>query len=115
LSKKHSESIPTQKLTGMQVVDSRGAIIGSVKDLAINTNDKEVFLLIETKEGDNQEISLDDVSSIEDVILLTKSEAQPLTPPIPTQTTPTTIACGSCGSTLPAHAKFCAKCGSHLK
>ena len=99
----------------MQVVDSRGAIIGSVKDLAINTADREVFLLIETKEGNNQEISLDDVSSIEDVILLTKSESQPSTASIPTQTTAATIACGSCGSALPAHAKFCAKCGSHLK
>lgn len=99
----------------MQVVDSRGAIIGSVKDLAINTADREVFLLIETKEGNNQEISLDDVSSIEDVILLTKSESQPPTSPVPTQTTVKTIACGSCGSSLPAHAKFCAKCGSHLK
>lgn len=114
MSKKHSESIPTQKLTGMQVVDSRGAIIGSVKDLAINPTDREVFLLIETKEGDNLEISLTDVSSIEDVILLSKSESQPSTPPIPTQTTATTIACRSCGTSLPAHAKFCAKCGSHL-
>jgi len=115
LSEKHSKSIPTQKLTGMQVVDSKGAIIGSVKDLAINPTNREVFLLIETKEGGNIEISLTDVSSIEDVILLAKSDSEPPTPPLPTQTTAATIACSTCGSSLPAHAKFCAKCGSHLK
>jgi sporulation protein YlmC with PRC-barrel domain len=115
LSEKHSESIPTQKLTGMQVVNSKGAIIGSVKDLAINPTNREVFLLIETKEGGNIEISLTDVSSIEDVILLAKSKSEPPTPPLSTQTTAATIACSTCGSSLPAHAKFCAKCGSHLK
>ena len=115
MSEKHSESIPTQKLTGMQVVNSKGAIIGSVKDLAINPTNREVFLLIETKEGDHIEISLIDVSSIEDVILLAKSESEPPTPHMPTQTTAANIVCSTCGSSLPAHAKFCAKCGSHLK
>jgi sporulation protein YlmC with PRC-barrel domain len=99
----------------MQVVDSKGAIIGSVKDLAINPTNREVFLLIETKEGGSIEISLTDVSSIEDVILLARSGSESLTPPLPTQTTPTTIACSTCGSSLPSHAKFCAKCGSQLK
>ena len=115
MSEKHSKSIPTQKLTGMQVVNSKGAIIGSVKDLAINPTNREVFLLIETKEGGNIEISLTDVSSIEDVILLAKSESESPTPPLPTQANAATIACSTCGSSLPAHAKFCAKCGSHLK
>jgi sporulation protein YlmC with PRC-barrel domain len=99
----------------MQGVDSKGAIIGSVKDLAINPTNNEVFLLIETKEGSNIEISLTDVSSIEDVILLAKSESESPTPPLPTQTAISTITCSTCGSSLPAHAKFCAKCGSQLK
>ena len=99
----------------MQVVDSKGAIIGSVKDLAINPTNREVLLLIETKEGSNVEISLTDVSSIEDVILLAKSELKPPAPPLPTQTTAATIPCSTCGASLPTHAKFCAKCGSRLK
>ncbi|WP_455279095.1 PRC-barrel domain-containing protein [[Eubacterium] cellulosolvens] len=112
---KHSKSIPTQKLIGMQVVDSKGAIIGSVKDLAINPTNREVLLLIENKEGSSAEISLNEVSSIEDVILLAKSESKELTQPTPTQAAATTIACSTCGASLPRHAKFCAKCGSKLK
>ena len=115
MSERKSKSIPTQKLTGMQVVNSKGAIIGSVKDLAIVPTNKEILLLIETKDGASSEISLSDVSSIEDVILLSKTELKSQTPPSPTQTTATTIACNTCGASLPAHAKFCAKCGTHLK
>ena len=115
MSEKYSKSIPTQKLTGMQVVDPKGAIIGSVKDLAIVPANKEIHLLIETKKGDISEISLSDISSIEDVILLAKSESKTVTPPITTRTSPATIACNTCGVSLPAHAKFCAKCGSKLK
>jgi sporulation protein YlmC with PRC-barrel domain len=115
LSEKNSKSIPTQKLTGMQVVDSKGAIIGSVKDLAIVPTSKDILLLIEKKDGDISEISLSDVNSIKDVILLAKTESKPITAPLPTHTGTTTITCNSCGASLPAHAKFCAKCGSHLK
>ncbi|WP_455369386.1 zinc-ribbon domain-containing protein [[Eubacterium] cellulosolvens] len=115
MSEKQSKSIPTQKLTGMQVVDSKGAIIGSVKDLAIVPTNREILLLIETKDGNTLEISLSDVSSIEDVILLAKSEKKSLTPPLPIQASVKTIACNTCGASLPAHAKFCAKCGSQLK
>jgi sporulation protein YlmC with PRC-barrel domain len=94
----------------MQVVDSKGAIIGSVKDLAINPANREVLLLIENKEGSSTEISFNEVSSIEDVILLAKYESKQ-----PTQTPATTISCRTCGASLPIHAKFCAKCGSKLK
>ena len=115
MSERNSNSIPTQKLTGMQVVNSKGAIIGSVKDLAIIPTNKEILLLIETKDGGSSEISLSDVNSIEDVILLSKTGVKSQTPPLTTQTSSATITCNTCGVSLPAHAKFCAKCGSHLK
>ncbi|MGQ9542711.1 MAG: PRC-barrel domain-containing protein [Candidatus Bathyarchaeia archaeon] len=105
--------MPSQKIIGMQIVDSKGAIIGNVKDLAVSIGSKEVFLIVGTKAGDEIEVPWRDVGSIEDVIPLSRPEGrvEEKTSPPPLQT----VTCNSCGATLPAHAKFCAKCGSRVK
>jgi len=104
---------PSQKLIGMHVVDSKGAIIGNVRDLAVSIGGKEVLLIVGTKAGGEIEIHWEDVNSIEDVILLSRPGdmiGEKPGPPLPQ-----TITCSSCGATLPAHAKFCAKCGSKVR
>jgi len=106
--------IPSQKFIGMQVVDSKGAIVGSVKDFAVNVSDKEILLVVSTKSEGDIEVPLTNVSSIEDVILLARP-GEALSGPQAPASVPSTITCKSCGATLPAHAKFCAKCGSKVK
>ena len=115
LSEKLRNYIPSQKFIGMQVVDSKGAIIGSVKDFAINITDKEVLLIVGTKVSGDIEVSLANVSSIEDVVLLAKPEDALVSSPTPSPPPPSTITCKTCGTTLPSRAKFCAKCGSQVK
>ena len=114
MTESQRKQIASQKFIGMQVVDSKGAIVGTVRDFAVNIKDREILLLVETKAGSEVEVPLSNVSSIEDVILLTKSgetsAAPPASPP-----SPQTITCKSCGAMLPMHAKFCAKCGSQIR
>ena len=102
--------IPSQKFVGMQVVDSKGAIVGSVKDFSVNVSEKEILLVISTKSEGDIEVPLTNVSSIEDVVLLARPGEALTGQQAPS--VPSTITCRSCGASLPAHAKFCAKCGS---
>jgi len=98
----------------MQVVDSKGAIVGSVKDFAVSMTDKEVLLIVGTKVSGDIEVSLADISSVEDVVLLTKPVDALFGSPTPSPQPPSTITCKTCGTTLPSRAKFCAKCGSQV-
>lgn len=115
MSESQRKRITSQKFIGMQVVDPKGAIIGSVKDFSIGISDKEILLIVGTKAGEDIEVPLSNVTSVEDVVLLAKPKEGWGTPPTPSPPSPATIACKSCGATLPAHAKFCAKCGSQVK
>jgi sporulation protein YlmC with PRC-barrel domain len=116
LSESQRKRIPSQKLMGMQVVDTKGAIIGSVKDFSISISDKEILLTVGTKAGEDIEVPLSGVSSVEDVILLGRPREVGTAPTAPSPPpAPATITCRSCGANLPAHAKFCAKCGSQVK
>ncbi len=105
--------ISSQKFVGMQVVDSKGAIVGSVKDFAVNVSEKEILLVVSTKSEGDIEVPLTNVSSIEDVVLLARPGEALAGQQAPSA--PSTITCKSCGASLPAHAKFCAKCGSKTK
>lgn len=110
-----TKRVPSQKLIGMQVVDSKGAIVGSIRDFTMNTADMTILLVVETKAGGEIEIPLSEVSSIEDVVLLGRISQTTSTSRATAPDYPSTITCRSCGTTLPAHAKFCAKCGTQVK
>ena len=110
-----TKRVPSQKFIGMQVVDSKGAIVGSIRDFTMNVADRVILLVVETKAGGEIEIPLSEVSSIEDVVLLGRTGQTTSTSRAATSAYPSTIACRSCGTTLPAHAKFCAKCGTQVK
>lgn len=124
MSESKGTYVAAQRVVGMQVIDLKGTVIGNVKDVSVNLEKRDMALLVTTRARSELNISLDDVKSIEDVVLLGKvieipkaeaavlPAAGPLTVPVPS---PGTIICPSCGTTVPAHAKFCPKCGSKLK
>ena len=120
----HKEShkfLPIQQFIGLQVIDTRGSLIGNVKDISLDFENKEISLKVATKNVGEMDFRWDDVQSVEDVILLkrevdlsstTKETEQA---PSGTQTVQTLVICPRCGASSLAHAKFCSKCGSNLK
>jgi hypothetical protein len=84
----NGEFVPTQKIVGMQVIDSKGS-----------------------------SVPWEDIQSIVDVVLLRKEvevpkvaeAAQPRVPP------PGSSHCASCGAPVISTARFCPKCGTKLK
>jgi sporulation protein YlmC with PRC-barrel domain len=123
MSEPKAKYVPVQRIVGMQVVDLKGAVVGNVKDVSVNVEDRDLGLVVTTRARTEVNVPLDDVKSIEDVVLLAKSidipkpetmapAAGPLTVTVPP---PGMIACPTCGTNVPSHAKFCPKCGSKLK
>jgi len=107
--------VPGQKIVGMQVIDAKGALLGNVKDVGIDLSSKELILYVTTKEKTEVEVTGGTIQSIEDVILVSRTGVPPPPSPAPAPVTaPTTTACPKCQATLPARAKFCAKCGHRL-
>jgi len=108
--------VSSQKLVGMQVIDVKGIMVGSVRDVGVDLTDKRLVLYVTTKAKTELEIPWESIQSIEDVVLLNKQVEVPAVPaPSPAVVAPpTTIVCPNCKSVLPARAKFCAKCGSKL-
>ncbi len=112
--------ISGQKLFGMQVIDVKGSLVGTVKDVGVDTNEKQMVLFVSTKAMTDVELTWSSIQSIEDVVLLNK---QVETPPAPAQTQPAptppaaplTHVCPNCKFNAPAHAKFCPKCGTSIK
>jgi sporulation protein YlmC with PRC-barrel domain len=105
-----------EKLVGMQVIDERGAVVGSVKDLGIDLRDNQLILYVKTKEDEDLEVFGAEIQSIEDVVLIDRESVPSRMPPAPASaaTRPQTISCPLCQATLPAQAKFCAKCGRKI-
>jgi sporulation protein YlmC with PRC-barrel domain len=112
--------ISGQKLFGMQVIDVKGSLVGTVKDVGVDTNEKQMVLFVTTKAMTDVELTWSSIQSIEDVVLLNK---QVETPPAPAQAQPVstpsaaplTHVCPNCKFNAPVHAKFCPKCGSSIK
>ena len=123
MSKSEKKYKQTQHFVGMQVIDSKGTVVGNVKDVSADFQNRSLAFRVATKNRSELDMSWDDVQSIEDVVLLktevdtTKlSEAQeaPLTAESPV-TIQSVLICSSCGTSAPGHAKFCPKCGTALR
>jgi sporulation protein YlmC with PRC-barrel domain len=121
LTEKTSKLMPTQRFVGMQVIDSKGMVVGNVKDVSVNFHDRTMAFLVTAKNFTELDISWDDIMSVEDVVLLKKEIELPKiseseekkggsTPVIQAM-----LICSECGTSAPAHAKFCPKCGHALK
>jgi len=114
--------VPSQRFRGMQVIDVKGSLVGTVKDVGISIGEKDISLIVGTKTGVDVEIPWTNVQSIEDVILLNKSVEIPAPapmvsqppPPPPPMAAPPTLVCPNCKTANPPHARFCAKCGTKL-
>jgi len=113
MTEKKGEFVPAQKFIGMQVIDSKGSAIGSVKDLGVNVIEKKFNLIVTTRAKSDLQVSWEDIQSVVDVVLLRKEIEVPKTTE-PIASSPTNV-CPSCGTSVVPTAKFCPKCGSKLK
>jgi len=104
--------VPFQKIVGMQTIDLKGTLVGTVRDVAVNVTEKEMALIVATRGKTDMEIPWSQIQSIEDVVLLNKAVEVPALPTPPSLGPPATATCPNCGAAIPAHAKFCPKCGS---
>lgn len=124
LAKEPPKFLPLQQLIGLQVIDTKGSLIGNVKDISLDFENKDIALKVATKSRGEMDFGWDDVQSVEDVVLLKK---QVDTPPLPPDNKPDSaseqtvqavqaaLICPGCGASSPARAKFCSKCGAALK
>ena len=121
MPKETGKPIPVQQVIGLQVIDTKGSMVGNVKDVSIDFEAKNISFRITAKNNAELDFGWDDVQSVQDVVLLKKEIDLPSTPSSDqTSTTnpPTVhalIICPTCGSSTPAHSKFCSKCGAALK
>ena len=111
------------KIIGKQVIDSKGMIIGSAKDLSIDFETKGIALTLTTRAGTEIVIQGGDVTNIGDVILLNKEMELPeASVPETPQVTPSANVvpplkqglCRACNFQNDANSKFCIKCGNKL-
>lgn len=115
--------MPIQQFIGLQVIDTKGSLIGNVKDVALDFANKDLSLKVSTKSKTEMDFGWDDIQSVEDVVLLKKQVDMAVTPQDKpessgegvTQATQALVICPSCGASSPARAKFCARCGTDLK
>jgi sporulation protein YlmC with PRC-barrel domain len=121
VSKKAPKFIPVERFVGMQVIDNKGAMVGNVKDISVDFQNRDLAFRVDTKAGTELDFALDDVISVQDVVLLKKDvdmamAAGPHTPSTPTSapSVQTLVVCSNCGASSPGHAKFCPKCGTSL-
>ena len=122
-SKESGKFVPTQRFAGMQVVDIRGVVVGYVKDVSVDFQNKSLAFRVTTKNKAELDVEWDDILSLEDIVLLKKNidMVMPATTPAaippspPPATIQTQVICSSCGASSPVRAKFCPKCGASFK
>ncbi len=121
MPKEPSKYVAAQRFVGMQVIDTKGSMVGNVKDVSVDFQNKSLAFRVTTRARAEIDLTWDDVLSVEDVVLLKKeldaSAAPGLAAPttIPPPTVQAVVLCPNCGASAPAHAKFCPKCGTSLK
>jgi len=114
--------MPLQQFIGLQVIDTKGSLVGNVKDISLDFETKDISLKVTTKNKGEMEFGWEDIQSVEDVVLLKKQVEIPASPvgdnrqgSSGEQILQALLICPSCGASSPARAKFCSKCGADLK
>jgi len=67
------KSVTKDKLVGMKVLDSKGYVVGIVKDIGFTVGKAGISLNIEDQNGEEKEIQWDDVQAAGDFVLLKPS------------------------------------------
>jgi len=115
-------------LTGLQVVDSHGILVGRVrkaiptdtgeiKSLLLSVDKEQFKTLLEDRDLSKEfEISHDKILTVGDVVILSDVfSPSSLAPPKPAETTARGAGwCRKCGAQLISGAKHCIKCGALL-
>ena len=111
--------VPAQRFSGMQVIDSKGMLVGNVKDVSVNFQERGLAFLVTAKNHTELEVPWEDVTTVEDVVLLKKeikrSSEDEGTESVSPPTVQAMLICPGCGTSAPGHAKFCPKCGHSLR
>jgi len=121
MPKDASKLLPIQQFIGLQVIDTKGSLVGNVKDISMDFENKAISLKVSTKNKGEMDFGWDDIQSVEDVVLLKRQvdlSAEPKSDKDSSSSMPsvqTLMICPACGASAPARAKFCSKCGSDLK
>jgi len=120
MTKDTSKSRPVQQFIGLQVIDTKGSLVGTVKDISVDFANKAISIRVSTKNTGEMDFSWDDVQSVEDVVLLKNpvnlsSLDETEIDSAKGRTVQAVSICPNCGASVPARAKFCSKCGSDLK
>ena len=119
MTKEPSKSRPVQQFIGLQVIDTKGSLVGTVKDISVDFANKAISVRVSTKNTGEMDFSWDDVQSVEDVVLLKNpvnlSLDETEIDSAKGRTVQAVSICPNCSASVPARAKFCSKCGSDLK
>jgi sporulation protein YlmC with PRC-barrel domain len=118
MTEKKGDFVPTQKFKGMQVIDSKGSSVGTVRDIGVNIVEKRINLMVTARTGSDLQVAWEDIQSVVDVVLLRKEIELPKGPEIgqvPIPPPPPTANCPNCGTAVIPTARFCPKCGKQLK
>lgn len=122
MSKKAPKFIPVERFVGMQVIDNKGAMVGNVKDISVDFQNRDLAFRVDTKAGTELDFAWDDIVSVQDVVLLKKDvdlaiATAPLTSSTPkgAPSVQAHVICSNCGAPSPGQAKFCPKCGTSLR
>lgn len=115
--------VPGQRFVGMQVIDNKGSVVGNVKDISVDFQNKALAFRVSTKNRSELDMDWDDVQSVEDVVLLKKDVDLTSVPETQADssvgaappTVQAVLICPSCGTSAPGHAKFCPKCGTSMR
>ncbi len=119
MPKDPSKSLPVEQFISLQVIDTKGSLVGTVKDILVDFANREISIRVSTKNKGDMDFGWDDVQSVEDVVLLKKevdisSQEETEADATKARTVKAALICPNCGASMPARAKFCSKCGSDL-
>ncbi len=115
-----------EALSGLQVIDSHGMLVGRVRKAVSNdagdvrslvlSVDKEQFkTLLEARDLPREfEVGHDKISTVGDVVILSDVFSINALAPKPPGEASKTKNCGKCGAPILADAKHCIKCGASL-
>ena len=112
-----------EDLIGKTVINQDANEVGTVKDTAFDVEGKMALIISKKDSQEEEYISINDIRSMNDVILLKENPGtKTLTLPNPQVTVvqtqaaapPLSKVCPKCGHVNPQSGQFCVKCGNRL-